>query len=197
MFAYQASSVVPDILLLSKTLGAGLPLAAVCTSPAISDRLAEKGYMYYTTHLNDPLVCAVGAKVCEIVKRDNVCQIAREKGAIFRAGLERVRLFFPVSVRRYEQLQIETNQQLKEKYTFISQVRGRGLMLGLHLISPDVGAALSAKAFELGLNCNLVPLKELGGTIRIVPPMTVTERQLNRGLEILDEACAWVKKEMQ
>ena len=90
MFAYQASTIIPDILLLSKTLGAGLPLAAVCTSPAISAALAEKGYMYYTTHLNDPLVCAVGAKVCEIVKRDDVCRVAREKGAIFRAGLSKV-----------------------------------------------------------------------------------------------------------
>ena len=69
-------------------------------------------------------------------------------------------------------------------------------MLGLHLISPDVGAALSAKAFELGLNCNLVPLRELGGTIRIVPPLTVTEDELRRGLEILDEACRWVQGNM-
>jgi 2,2-dialkylglycine decarboxylase (pyruvate) len=69
-------------------------------------------------------------------------------------------------------------------------------MLGLHLISPDVGAALSAKAFELGLNCNLVPLRELGGTIRIVPPLTVTEAELKKGLEILDEACKWVEMEM-
>ena len=95
MFAFQASTVTPDILLLSKTLGAGLPLAAVCTSPAISARLAEQGYMYYTTHLNDPLVCAVGAKVCEIARREDVCGIARRKGAMFKAGLQEVRLTPP------------------------------------------------------------------------------------------------------
>lgn len=91
---------------------------------------------------------------------------------------------------------ISTDNQLKEKYPFIAQVRGRGLMLGLHLVSPDIGAALSAKAFELGLNCNLVPLRELGGTIRIVPPLTVSEDELTRGLGILGEACEWVQKTM-
>lgn len=90
MFAYQASTIIPDILLLSKTLGAGLPLGAVCTSPVISARLSEKGYMYYTTHMHDPIVCAVGAKVCEIVKREGMVRVAKEKGGVFKAGLEKV-----------------------------------------------------------------------------------------------------------
>ena len=42
------------------------------------------------THLNDPLVCAVGAKVCEIVAREDVCAVARSKGGMFKAGLEQV-----------------------------------------------------------------------------------------------------------
>ena len=110
MFAYQHCTIIPDILLLSKTLGAGLPLAAVCTSPAISARLAELGYMYYTTHLNDPLVAAVGAKVCEIVAREDVCGVAKRKGAIFRAGLSEVR-FPPWKDRGY--IMIRCNKQEK------------------------------------------------------------------------------------
>lgn len=61
-------------------------------------------------------------------------------------------------------------------------------MLGLHLQSPDAGFALSEKALELGLNCNLVPLKELGGTIRIVPPINITMDEINEGLAILRQA---------
>lgn len=66
-------------------------------------------------------------------------------------------------------------------------------MLALHTASPTIGAALSDQAFKLGLNCNLVPLKELGGTIRIVPPLTVTRAEIGKGLDILDQACQWVK----
>lgn len=65
-------------------------------------------------------------------------------------------------------------------------------MLALHTCSPAIGAALSDKAFQLGLNCNLVPLKELGGTIRIVPPLTVTRAEIERALGILEESCQWV-----
>lgn len=67
-------------------------------------------------------------------------------------------------------------------------------MLALHTTSPSIGAALSDAAFKRGLNCNLVPLKELGGTIRIVPPLTVSYTEIERGLAILDESCQWVMK---
>src|SRR3954451_11484179 len=63
MFAYEHEGVVPDILTLSKTLGNGLPLSAVVTSNSIAAATKEKGYLFYTTHVNDPLPAAVGSKV--------------------------------------------------------------------------------------------------------------------------------------
>jgi 2,2-dialkylglycine decarboxylase (pyruvate) len=55
LFACERDGVVPDYLTLSKTLGAGLPLAAMLTTPAIEDVAAERGFLFYTTHASDPL----------------------------------------------------------------------------------------------------------------------------------------------
>ncbi|MBV9753635.1 MAG: aspartate aminotransferase family protein, partial [Hyphomicrobiales bacterium] len=68
MFAFERDGVTPDILVLSKTLGAGLPLSAVMTSEAIGEECARRGFLFYTTHVNDPLPAAVGLKVLEIVE---------------------------------------------------------------------------------------------------------------------------------
>jgi glutamate-1-semialdehyde aminotransferase len=87
MFAFERDGVIPDILTLSKTLGAGLPLGATITSSEIEEVCNKRGFFYYTTHLNDPLVCAVGSKVCEIVTRDDMPAQARHKGAILKKGL--------------------------------------------------------------------------------------------------------------
>ena len=72
MFAFERDGVVPDILTLSKTLGAGLPLAAVLTTDEIEERAHERGFLFYTTHVSDPLPAAVGLKVVEIVLRDRL-----------------------------------------------------------------------------------------------------------------------------
>ncbi|TXD93118.1 aspartate aminotransferase family protein, partial [Mitsuaria sp. TWR114] len=63
MFACERDGVTPDILTLSKTLGAGIPLAAVLTTAEIEERCHERGFLFYTTHVSDPLPAAVGLKV--------------------------------------------------------------------------------------------------------------------------------------
>jgi 2,2-dialkylglycine decarboxylase (pyruvate) len=72
MFAFERDGVVPDILVLSKTLGAGLPLAAVMATDQISQTADDRGFLFYTTHVNDPLPAMVGFKVIEIVRRDGI-----------------------------------------------------------------------------------------------------------------------------
>ena len=82
MFACERDGVVPEFLTLSKTLGAGLPLAAVLTTPEIEERCHERGFLFYTTHASDPLPAAVGLKVLEIVVRDRLTERAREHGGV-------------------------------------------------------------------------------------------------------------------
>ena len=79
MFACQRDGVTPDILTLSKTLGAGLPLAAMVTSAAIEERAHELGYLFYTTHVSDPLPAAVGLRVLDVVQRDG-CRAGERDG---------------------------------------------------------------------------------------------------------------------
>lgn len=176
MFAFQRDGVVPDILTLSKTLGAGMALAAVMTTPAISAAADERKFFFYTTHVNDPLPAAVGLKVMEIVVRDRLADRAREAGERLAAGLLR----------------------LKQRHTSIGDVRGRGLLRGIEFT--DVGArdaasisnAISETAMDIGLAANLVRSGTAGGTMRIAPPLTATDDEIDEGLALLDRAIGMV-----
>lgn len=180
MFAFEDDGVVPDILALSKTLGCGLPLASVTTTAEIERGCKAAGFLWLTTHLNDPLPAAIGNKVLEIVERDNICQRAAERGQQLASGL----------------------LKLQEKYWCIGDVRGRGLFQGIEIISDphtkapgsDLGQAVSDKALELGLSCNVVNLPGMGGVFRLAPPVTVSAEEIEEGLAILDTAFAFVLK---
>ena len=172
-YAFERDGVVPDILTLSKTLGAGLPLAAVLTGAEIEQTAHERGYLFFTTHVNDPLPAAVGNTVLDVLIRDRLDERARELGTLLQDGL----------------------RELAGRHPVIGDVRGRGLLVGLELVpepgSPDadaLGAAVTARCAELGLHMNIVQLPGMGGTFRIAPPLTATESEIRRGLEILDEA---------
>ena len=180
MFAFEHHGIVPDILALSKTLGCGLPLASVSTTMEIERGCKEAGFLWLTTHLNDPLTAAVGDKVLEIVERDNLCQAAEERGDQLRSGLFK----------------------LQKKYWCIGDVRGRGLLQGIEIISDlktkapgsDLGQAVSDRAMECGLSCNIVNLPGMGGVFRLAPSVTVSAEEIEEGLRILDDAFGYVLK---
>ena len=175
MFAFERDGVVPDLLVLSKTLGAGLPLSAVMTSDAIAEACDARGFLFYTTHVNDPLPAAVGLKVLEIVERDGLAARAAAMGARLKDGLWR----------------------LRERFPWVGDVRGRGLLLGLEFVDEDGGKRRSAaalsdavtdRALELGLSANIVRAGASGGVMRIAPALTVTEAEIDLGVELLGEA---------
>ena len=74
MFAFARDGMVPDFLTLSKTLGAGLPLAAVLTSAEIEQTCHDRGFLFYTTHVSDPLPASVGLTVLNVLLRDQLTQ---------------------------------------------------------------------------------------------------------------------------
>ena len=175
MFAFERDGVVPDILVLSKTLGAGLPLSAVMTSDTISQACDDRGFLFYTTHVNDPLPAAVGLKVVEVVERDGLAGRAAELGGRLKRGL----------------------RSLQQKYPCIGDVRGRGLLLGMEFEAAGEGQELSARALsdavtdnalKLGLSANIVRTGASEGVMRIAPPLTVSEAEIDLGLELLDAA---------
>jgi 2,2-dialkylglycine decarboxylase (pyruvate) len=174
MFACERDGVTPDFLTLSKTLGAGLPLAAVTTTADIEEKCHERGFLFYTTHVSDPLPAAVGLKVLDIVRRDGLIQRAQRAGARLEAGL----------------------RTLQQRFDCIGDVRGRGLLLGVEIVAdrqskkpaPELGAALTRRCMELGLSMNVVQLPGMGGVFRIAPPLTVSDDEIDLGLELRGRA---------
>ena len=174
MFAFDRDGVVPDILTLSKTLGAGLPLAAVLTSAEIEEECHARGFLFYTTHVSDPLPAAVGLKVLEVVMRDKLVDRARVAGQRLETGL----------------------RALQREFDCIGDVRGRGLLLGVEIVknqagkqvAPDLGAAITRACMSLGLSMNIVQLPGMGGVFRIAPPLTVSDAEIDLGLGLLKRA---------
>ncbi|TCV96024.1 2,2-dialkylglycine decarboxylase (pyruvate) [Luteibacter rhizovicinus] len=178
MFACERDSVVPDILTLSKTLGAGLPLSAVITTSAIEEACYERGFLFYTTHVSDPLPAAVGLKVLEIVERDRLVDRAKVSGRHLELGL----------------------RALQDRHECIGDVRGRGLLLGVEIVqdrhtrqpAPVLGAAITRQCMSMGLSMNIVQLPGMGSVFRIAPPLNVSDDDIDLGLDILDRAIALV-----
>ncbi|TLP47226.1 aspartate aminotransferase family protein [Cohaesibacter sp. CAU 1516] len=174
MFAFERDGVTPDILTLSKTLGAGLPLAAIQTSHAIEQKAHERGYLFYTTHVSDPLPAAVGNTVLDVVARDGLAEKAVERGSQLRNGL----------------------LELQKDYDCIGDIRGRGLLMGLEVVKDrdtkapgyELGTRIMEEAMQRGLSMNVVKLPGMGGVFRIAPPLTVTAEEIDRALSILSDS---------
>ena len=172
-FAFERDGVVPDILNLSKTLGAGLPLSATITTTEIEEDCYKKGYLFYTTHAADPLPSAVGQKVVEIVIRDRLAEQAYKLGNYLKSQLKK----------------------LQQKYTVIGDIRGRGLLIGVELVTDretkvpalDFGATVGQRCLELGA-CLNIGRRSMSGVFRIAPPLTISREEIDRAISILDQA---------
>ena len=172
MFDCEYDDVVPDIVTLSKTLGAGLPLAAVITTPEIEDKCFENKFHFYTTHASDPLPAAVGLKVIEIIMRDRLAARALAAGERLRLGFE----------------------SLMQRYEVMGDVRGRGLLMGVEVVKdrhskepyPDLAGRVMKRCLELGLSTSIV--RGTWGVFRIAPPLTITDEEIDLGLEMFAQA---------
>lgn len=173
-FAFEAYDKVPDMLTLSKTLGGGLPLAATICSAEVEESCYEKGFIYVTSHVSDPLCAAVGLAAIQILLRDQMAEQAQQKGAYLKSQL----------------------LALQERHACIGDVRGRGLLLGVEIVKdresreadPELGHEIAEACLRLGLSMNIVRVRGYGGVFRIAPPLTVSYEELDQGIAILDDA---------
>lgn len=174
MYAFERDGVVPDLLTLSKTLGGGLPAAAVLTSAEIEQVCHERGFLFYTTHVSDPLAATVALTVLDVVERDGLVSRAATLGEQMSARL----------------------WDMHERCDVVGDVRGRGLLQGLELVTDkaskapadELGRAVTAAALARGLHVNIVQLPGMGGIFRIAPPLTITDDELHSGLDMLEAA---------
>jgi 2,2-dialkylglycine decarboxylase (pyruvate) len=178
MFAFEREGVVPDLLSLSKTLGGGLPLAATVTSGAIAEDCERKGFLHVTSHVSDPLPAAAGLAVLDVIEEEGLVARAAARGEYLLGRL----------------------RELQERHEQIGDVRGRGLLVGLELVTDreskepadELGRAVTDECLERGLSMNIVRSGEIANCFRLAPPLTVTEDEIDVAVEILDASIAAV-----
>ena len=156
MFAYQHYNLEPDIMTLAKTLGGGVPIGAFVVNRKIKKEVLTAG-MHGSTFGGNPLVCAAGLAVFKAIKKEKLLTNTIRMGELLDREFEK----------------------LKAKYPVIESTRGVGLMKGLKLKEPSAPYATEAR--EQGFLINATQ----GDVLRIMPPMTVTAKEIKLGLKIL------------
>lgn len=169
-WGFETQGVIPDIVTMAKGIGNGFPLGAVVTTPEIARALTGK--IHFNTFGGNPVAGAVGMAVLDAIDEDGLQANSLKIGARLKAGLNR----------------------LKEKHPVIGDVRGRGLMLGIEMVSDRAtkqpASAECAAALETLRDLGLLVGKGglWGQTIRIAPPMCLTEADADFMIAALDAA---------
>ncbi len=158
LFAWQHAGVVPDLMTLAKPLAGGLPMGAVVASDRVAETLKPGDHA--TTFGGGPLVASVGAAVTRTIADPAFLERVQELGRHLVSGLE----------------------SLAGRSARVRTVRGLGLMRGLVLDGPAAPVVTAAR--EGGLL--VVPAGP--DVVRIVPPLTITEAEIDEGLDILERA---------
>ncbi len=164
LFAYMHYGVTPDILSSAKSLGGGFPIGAMLTTNELAKHLAVG--THGTTYGGNPLACAVGEAVIDIVNTPEVLAGVKAKSARFKAKLE----------------------QIGQQYGVFSEVRGLGLLLGCVLSDAWKGkakAVLDAAAAE-----GLLVLQASPDVVRFAPSLVVEDSDIDEGLARFERAVA-------
>jgi 2,2-dialkylglycine decarboxylase (pyruvate) len=174
MFGFERDGIVPDLLAVSKTLGGGVPLAATIAPRAIEEAAVANGFLHVTSHVSDPLPAAAGLAVLDVIEEEGLVARAAERGDHL--------------MRRLRELQHEHEQ--------VGEVRGRGLLVGVELVcdrdtrepADALGAAVTGECLRCGLSMNIVRSGQNANCLRMAPPLSVTEDEIDTAVEILDAA---------
>jgi 2,2-dialkylglycine decarboxylase (pyruvate) len=176
MYGFEMFEVVPDFLVLSKTLGGGVPIGAVVTSDAIEAICNERGFMHVTSHVSDPMPAAAALAVLDVVQEEDLAARAGRMGDRLLGGM----------------------RELQTRHECIGDVRGCGLLCGMELVrdrdtrepAEELGLAFTAACDERGLSMNLVRAGTGGSAncLRMAPPLTISEDEVDFALEVMDES---------
>jgi len=171
-FACEFEGVVPDIITTAKGIAGGLPLAAVTGRADVLDSVHGGGLG--GTYGGNPVACAAAIGAIETMKSENLRGRAKEIEALFLPLL----------------------QQLADKYDVIGEIRGRGAMLAVELVTgaddKTPNAALATKVNAYCHSHGLVTLTAgtYGNVFRFLPPLSMGDELLNEGIDILEQAFA-------
>ena len=157
MFAWQKYGIKPDIMTTAKALGCGVPVGAFLLNEKVGANSLVAGD-HGTTYGGNPFACAAINKVLDLFKEDNIIENVNEMAPYLEKRLD----------------------ELKDKYKFITDRRGAGLMQGLVFDRP-VGDIINS-----ALSKGLILINAGAQIIRFVPPLVITKENVDDMIEILD-----------
>ena len=157
MYAWQKYGVKPDIMTTAKALGCGVPVGAFLMTEKVGANSLVAGD-HGTTYGGNPFACAAINKVLDLFKQDNIIENVNEVAPYLEKRLD----------------------ELKDKYDFIIDRRGAGLMQGLVFNRPVSDVII--KALQKGL----ILINAGTEIIRFVPPLVITKENVDDMIEILD-----------
>lgn len=156
-FAYEWSGVIPDIMTLAKALGGGVPIGAMCAKDSVA--AVFKPGDHASTFGGNPLATAAGCAALDVIFGESFLEEVQKRAVYFTAEL----------------------QKLVDKYKTGEAVRGQGFILGLPI--ERLGPELVAACREKGLLINFVG----GKALRFLPPLTVSEKEIDQAIQILNQ----------
>jgi len=167
-FDIENYEIEPDILVVSKTAGNGYPAAAVIVSEALGAVLESKTFMHLSSHQNDPLAAVAVNAVIDAVDKEKLVDHSYEMGIYFMDQL----------------------RTLKERHSLISDVRGRGLMIGLELAAQSKRPGNTA--FDMAMLCESkglhITFSYFEPVIRIIPPLIIAKKEIDHAITLMGES---------
>jgi alanine-glyoxylate transaminase/(R)-3-amino-2-methylpropionate-pyruvate transaminase len=171
-WGFEAHGVVPDVIILSKGIGNGFPLAAVVTRREVAESMATR--MFFNTYGSNPTCCAAGRAVLRAVEQEGLRENARAVGGRLSAGLRAQR----------------------QRYPRLGDVRGRGLLIGAEIVADSAtreADAAAAERVQLELLARGMVVGLCGrehNVVKINPPLCVSETDAASLLKAMEAALA-------
>jgi alanine-glyoxylate transaminase/(R)-3-amino-2-methylpropionate-pyruvate transaminase len=171
-WAFEADGVVPDIVVMAKGIGNGIPLGAVVAKRHVAESMADK-FLFHTYGAN-PVACAAGRAVLRIIREERLQENAKKVGAALKS--------------RFAELQ--------QKYPVIGDVRGRGLMMAIELVNDratkEPATDIAAKVFEETRRQGIVCSKSgpHRSILRLVPPLCLSMDDVDPVAEAMERSFA-------
>jgi len=168
MFTFEHYDVVPDMVVIGKGLGGGVfPLAALLAREDL-DCAPDRALGHYT-HEKNPVACAAGLATLEVIRDERLVERSHELGTRALSMLD----------------------EIKSRHPSVSDVRGKGLLLGVELIDPATGQRDFELAEQVMYHCLTMGLSfklSMGNVLTLAPPLNIEESELQRAIGIIDAA---------
>jgi acetylornithine/N-succinyldiaminopimelate aminotransferase len=162
LFAYEHDGVEPDMLTLAKSLAGGVPIGALLIKKGIADSFKPGDHA--STFGGNPLATAAGVAALTTILEEGMLENCQKMGDYFISQLE----------------------EIKKKFLFVKEVRGKGLILGMELKIDGSSIVKEMLKKKILINCTM------GNVLRFLPPLIVTREEVDHVVKALEEVFKWI-----